>query len=170
MESSSPAGAVDPQGASVRLEVAARSRPAERTAATGGFAAPRGCGRMPECPLGRARKNLHPEQVAHLEEESVVGPAQPGSKRVMGIHRVPECAPVAREQHRARVWLVGKQQVAPERPVVERGGPDEVSHLGVEDEQRRLGAGVVPQGVLPLAGVLTDQAEEYRAARPGTPA
>ncbi len=92
--------------------------------------------------------SLHPEQIAHLEEEPIRRPMEPGAKGVGRVHRVAEGAAVPGEQHGARRRLVGEQNVAPEGPMAERGGADEVADVGIEDEDRRVGTGVVTKRTL----------------------
>src|SRR5882724_203063 len=84
----------------------------------------------------------HPKQVTHLQKKSVIGAAEAGAQRILGVDGIAQRAAVAGKDHRPGVRLVREQQVAPEGAAIERRRPDEAAYPGIEDEQRRLGARV----------------------------
>src|SRR3954471_24331129 len=102
---------------------------------------------------------LELEQVAELEEETVFGRLQVGAAQRIGIG---QGAAVSGEEYGARIGLVGEQQVPPKRPAAVRTGSKILVDLRVEDENRRVGSGFVPERVPPLGGVLSHHPEEDR--------
>src|SRR3954471_10882269 len=102
---------------------------------------------------------LELEQVAELEEETVFGRLQVGAAQWIGIG---QGAAISGEEYRARIGLIGEQQVPPKRPVAVRTGSKILVDLRVEDENRRVGSRLVPERTPPLSGVLPHQPEKDR--------
>src|SRR5689334_15503868 len=102
-------------------------------------------------------EGLELEQVAELQEESILAGLQPAASQLAWIG---ERAAVAGKQNGARVGLISEQQVTPERAMAERRGAEVVVQIGIENQNRCVGSGLVPQRISPFGGVLAHQPEE----------